>query len=69
MFFHIQECFFFKYEFYERKFPNLIFDFFLKSSSSDASEESNEDKPTPDEPLQKTEAEKPEVDCDSDSGK
>ena len=38
-------------------------------SSSDASEESNEDKPTPDEPLQKTEAEKPEVDCDSDSGK
>ena len=42
---------------------------FFNSSSSDASEESNEDKPTPDEPLQKTEAEKPEVDCDSDSGK
>ena len=42
---------------------------FFNSCSSDASEESNEDKPTPDEPLQKTEAEKPEVDCDSDSGK
>ena len=47
----------------------IRFLFFLNSFSSDASEESNEDKPTPDEPLQKTEAEKLEVDCDSDSGK
>ena len=52
-----------------KKNSEISFLFFKNSSSSDASEESNEDKPTPDEPLQKTEAEKLEVDCDSDSGK